>query len=148
MALGKEIHTLEERTGKVGTLKWSPDGARLAWGAKDGVVRLWEAAAAKTAVTLKGHGAAVVSVAWSPDGTRLVSGSFDGTIRVWEVNAGKEIFTCQGIAAAWSPDGTRLACGAEDTPTSLRIHDARRGYEVAPGRNSPVDNDLSRFNSI
>ena len=53
---------------------WSSDGTRLASGANDGTVKVWEAASGKHLVTFQEHRTAVQSCAWSPDGTRLASG--------------------------------------------------------------------------
>jgi WD domain, G-beta repeat len=70
-------------------VSWSPDGKRLATGSEDSTAKVWDAAAGRELLTLKGHRSAVWSVSWSPDGMRLATGSADGTAKVWEA-AGAE----------------------------------------------------------
>ena len=65
-----------------------PDG-RLASGAEDGTIRLWDPAAGAETARLKGHSGAVDALCMLPDG-RLASGSWDSTIRLWDVTAGAE----------------------------------------------------------
>src|SRR5262249_14632962 len=46
---------------------------------------LWDVAASKERVVLKGHQRAVLSVALTRDGSLLASGGMDRTVRVWDV---------------------------------------------------------------
>ncbi len=76
-------------TADVDALAYSFDGTRLASGARDQTVRIWDPEAGKEAVpTLRGHTGMVNCLAFSRDGTVLASGSEDGTVRVWEVATG------------------------------------------------------------
>ena len=70
---------------EVWSLAFSPDGALLASGSQDGVVRLWDPAGGQLIRKLTGHSAPVMSLAFSPDGQRLASGSWDQTAMLWEV---------------------------------------------------------------
>jgi WD40 repeat protein len=75
-------------TGKIGTVfgvAFSPNGRLLAAPGADGAVYLWEPAAGKEVLMLRGHRQAGWRVAFSPDGRFLASSSFDGTVRVWDV---------------------------------------------------------------
>jgi WD40 repeat protein len=66
----------------------SPNGQRLAAGAADGTVRLWDSRTGKLVRTLRGHRDEVLSVAFSPDGKKLLSGSRDGDARIWNLSNG------------------------------------------------------------
>src|SRR5207244_2963208 len=70
-------HVLRGRTGWIGRIAWSPDGAYLASPSKDKTIRIWDARSGACVCTLQGHTAVVISVAWSPDGQRLASASDD-----------------------------------------------------------------------
>ncbi|MCI0460436.1 MAG: protein kinase, partial [Gemmataceae bacterium] len=112
-----EVQTLQEHTGQVTSVAFSPDGQRLAAASNDGpigMVKIWEASTGKELLTLKGHTEVVWSVAFSPDGQRLASASYDRTVKLWESATGKELLTFKGHttavrSVAFSPDGQRLA---------------------------------------
>lgn len=76
--------------GGVASFAASPDGSRVATGATDGEVRLWDVTArkpSKDAVVLMGHEGSVNDLAFTPDGKRLVTASDDDTLRVWDMTA-------------------------------------------------------------
>jgi WD40 repeat protein len=60
------------------------NGARLATGGKDRVIRLWDARSGRCLLELGGHSAAITSLGFASDGERLVSASWDGTVRIWD----------------------------------------------------------------
>ena len=77
-----------------GVVAWSPDGTRLATGAEDSTVRVWDLATGAEVVAWHGHTAAGWAVAWSPDGARLARGGDDNTVRVWDAATGDELRPC------------------------------------------------------
>ncbi len=101
----------------VKSVRFSPDGDRLATASYDGTVRLWDADGREQFV-FRDHEDAVQDVAWNPDGNRLASASLDGTVRIWST-AGKTLAVLDGHeapvnAVAWNPNGTLLASGCEN----------------------------------
>ena len=57
----------------VAHVAWSPDGTRLASASWDRTIRIWDAEAQQTCVTLQGHRGMLRSVEFAPDGRTLVS---------------------------------------------------------------------------
>lgn len=104
---------------------WSPDGAQIAVGSGDGVLRIWDArdeqaAPLATVEHTGGTDEAVISVAFSEDGSRIASAGFDGQVRVHELRRGAEqslelkaifqtyVGTWDPWGVAFSPDGSRV----------------------------------------
>ena len=114
-------------------LEASPDGARVASGAKDGTLAVWDARTGKKSLDLAGHAEEVYGIAFSPDGSRLVSASLR-LIRVWEARTGRVIasrdannVTKPGVAI--SPDGRRVLSASDEIDTAL-LWDADTGREL------------------
>jgi RNA polymerase sigma factor (sigma-70 family) len=70
-------------------IAFAPDNRRLATGAVDGTVTLWDATTGKRLREFAGHRGSVSSLAFSPDGKRLASGSIDTTVLIWSLNEDK-----------------------------------------------------------
>ncbi|WP_224245438.1 patatin-like phospholipase family protein [Hyalangium gracile] len=109
---------------------WSPDGNRVASGAADGSVSLWEGLGRgevprKVLATELGS---VSQVAWHRGGDRIAVATEQGA-RVF-TRAGLLCFVCDGhrgpvIEVAWSPDGRWLMTTGEDG--AARIWEANTG---------------------
>jgi WD40 repeat protein len=63
---------------------YSPNGALLAVGTREGTVRVWDGDGGWLVATLEGHTAALRGSAFSPDGRMLASWDDSGTVRLWE----------------------------------------------------------------
>jgi len=115
-------------------LSFSPDETRLAIGADDGRISIWNLTT-MARVSLEGHTKAVTKLAFSRDGRRLASigSSDDSSVRIWDSETGEEIFSFQGHLAsdlAFSPDqGQWLATAGMDGTVRLepmRLADLKR----------------------
>src|SRR5262245_16428906 len=85
--------TLQDHTGTVYFVTFSPDGKTLASSSSDRTIKLWDVATGKEQTTFKGHAEYVYAVCFSPDGKTLASASRDQTIKLWDVATGKELAT-------------------------------------------------------
>lgn len=128
----------------VAAVALSRDGALLAAGGDDGVVRLWSTDDGRLLTELLGHTRAVLALRFDDRGRTLVSGSKDGSIRVWDVAQRRP----QTVALrpsgpevndlAYDETGTWLACAAGFFDSELTLWDARSGARL---RKLPFDDD-------
>ncbi len=133
---GKSKADLEEgRLGGVGAVAFSPDGGTLASAVLSlgPVVVLWDVAAGKPKVTLRGR-KVITCLAFRPDGKMLATGDEEGTIRLWDVATGKVAGILHGHtdwvgAVQFTPDGRTLASGSTDG--TVRLWDVEMGEKKA-----------------
>lgn len=76
---------LDRHTDRITTLAFHPAGARLATGARDGLVLIWHPDHDDLPVTATAFDAPITALAWAPDGQRLALGTSDGTAAIAEV---------------------------------------------------------------
>jgi WD40 repeat protein len=133
-AASRLLRTFEGHSGRVETVAFSPDGARIASGSCDHTIKLWDVASGHLLRTFEGHSDCVQSVAFSPDSARIASGSVDGTIKLWDAASGRLLRTFEGhsgrvASVAFSPDGARIASGSWDH--TVKLWDAASGALLA-----------------
>jgi WD40 repeat protein len=120
------IHLVDTSTGKTKILltglkgatramHFSDDGKWLASLSGDGLLRVWDVAAAKQKASFaidSGRG-----VALTKDGKHVAFGMGEGKVRIWDVTTSKELPSLQDkslatvFCLAFSPDGKTLAAG-------------------------------------
>jgi WD40 repeat protein/predicted Ser/Thr protein kinase len=101
--------------GYVRAAAFSPDGARLAWAAAGGSVRVGSLRPVKVPTVLTTE-EGVEAIAFSPDGHRIAA-TGDGAIRIWldgKLAARVPAFGAPNVnAIAFSPGGTRIVAGSQ-----------------------------------
>ncbi len=108
---------IQGKKAGVRSVKWSPDGARLAAAGQDQTVKVWDAA------ELLSYSAAlealpeIRAVRWSPDSQILALGGRDGVVRLWDPTR-RHMATLDEQPGsvrdlAWHPDGRRLAVSSD-----------------------------------
>jgi WD40 repeat protein len=126
---GKLVRQLGEKSQSALALAFSPDGALLVAGYKNGTAGLWTADGAKRGL-LRGHRDRVWSVAFSPDGATIATASLDGTVRLWDTATRLPVATLPRPLAhgvAFSRDGKLLATvGADPAVQLLELADRRK----------------------
>jgi WD40 repeat protein/serine/threonine protein kinase len=112
---------------------FSSDGSRMATGAQDAVVRVWDSHTQTLLLSLEEHDETINALAFSPDGAHLASASADGLVRIWEVASGVMLMTLTGhedsvTTVAYAPDGSQVATGSSDE--SIKIWSASSGLTI------------------
>ena len=79
---GRQLSIFRLRTAGLFGCSVSPDGRRLALGAGDGRITIWDLSSGQEVATLQGHANHVVGVCFLSDGNTLVSVGVD-QLRVW-----------------------------------------------------------------
>lgn len=140
----RTIAELVGHTGMIQTATFSPDGAQVVTGGRDGFARIWDATG-RSVATLD-HEGDILSITYGPDATRFVTVTGNGLAYIWS-NAERSIILRQTGAirsAAFSADGARVltvasksawnAPAREDGPA--RLWNAANGEviaELSPG---------------
>ncbi len=127
------------------------DGARLASGGWDGVVRVRDSQTGQVLLTFGEHHQPVSTVVFSPDGRLLASaagrleaeGTADVEVLLWRADTGRVVRRLRGhsgriAALAFHPDGDRLASAGRDR--TVRLWDVSSGQELLRlrGHDDPV----------
>ena len=126
------VRILDNHGDQVYAVQFSPDGAMLATGANDRLVRIWDLRTGDILRILAGHTDSVTSVSYTPDGQTLLS-SGDTTVRLWDVASGTEIKRFEGheglvFSATFSPDFSKIVSASEDQ--TIRIWDRESGEQL------------------
>lgn len=122
------VDVLQRHTSEVTSVAISPDGAALASGNRDGIVRLLRTPAE---IILRGHTEPITKIIFSHDSKLVISGSEDGTVRLWDAMTGQLQSTLQGpvtsriLFLAMSPDGKVLV--SADASKTVRFHNIVTG---------------------
>ena len=144
----REFETQAHEARAATLLTWSPDGSRLATGAYDGLVKIWDTSDWALSQTLEGKsdvtfnlGIPIDVMEFSPDSRNLAVGGT--TLWVWDTETGEELHRWSagdpdrayiphfgGITdVAISPDGLYLASSGLDG--TAKLWDLTAGTQVA-----------------
>jgi hypothetical protein len=80
---GEALATFKGHSKGIPALSWSPDGKRLASGADDKTLVIWNTESGIAEAVIFDHRGDVDCVAWHPDGEMLATSSEDGVVRVY-----------------------------------------------------------------
>jgi len=116
---------------QVAAVAISPNGAEVAVGGADNVIRIHSFNGGKLneTHTLTGHNGAITNLEYSPDGTMLAACDTNREVKIWRgkesvVPAGSWVFHNSRVeAVAWSPDNQHVASVGNDS--QLIVWDAK-----------------------
>lgn len=139
---------LNEHTGALRSVAFSPDGSKVLTASEDGSARIWTSQTGRSLVALEGHTKPLTNAAFASDGLRVVTTSQDRSAVVWDARTGGRICLIEGHegvvnGAAFSPDGDRVLTASNDM--TARIWDARSGNPVSVLAGHSVDVVVARF---
>jgi WD40 repeat protein len=123
----------------VTSVAFSPNGAMLASGSLDHLVRVWDVESGALTMALARHSVRVASVAFAPNGKTVASGAEDTMVILWDVETEDLRRTLRGhsqpvTSLAFSPVGRVLATYGDSRRSTLRR--APRSPSTAPPRGS------------
>lgn len=111
---------------------FSPNGAYLATGAEDKVIRVWDIQSRTIKNSFTGHEQDIYSLDFARNGRIIASGSGDRTVRLWDLESNQQVLHLSiedGVTTvAISPDNRYVAAGSLDK--SVRVWDAATGQLV------------------
>jgi hypothetical protein len=110
-ASGRPLAVLDPFPAIARTLRLDPAGRRLAAGAADGSVAIWDVESWEELARWSAHPGEAAGLAWRPDGRALATGGDDDAVRLWsfggealdEVEVGGPV-----TGLAFHPEGSRL----------------------------------------
>src|SRR5262249_3695676 len=130
----------------VACVAFHSSGSRLATGAADGKVRIYDLAKGAVVQEITAHPTQnqtmVYGVAWHPSLDQVASAGYDGTIKLWDAATGKAVREFRAyrllyiespghhdnvFCLAFSPDGKHLASGSAGLECLIKIWDLADG---------------------
>jgi WD40 repeat protein len=162
--------------GRVTSVAFSPNGMTVAFGGRDGTIRLLDVGSGEETGRLRENAQAVTVVAFAPDG-RTLAAVQEGVAKLWDLETGRVRARCKGesggiVAVAFCADGRTLATAGnvpgadprnpQDVLGEVRLWDAATGrllgtplalgHSISSGALAVRDNVLavggSRFGAV
>ena len=87
---------LNEHSGNINCVKWSPDSIYFASGSKDHKIKLYDIRTKKPIQSIDAHSNSVTSIDFHPSKKYLVSCSLDSTIKIWDLFRNAILYTLYG----------------------------------------------------
>jgi WD40 repeat protein len=120
--LGRSLPSLHSDT--VFSVRFSPDGAKLASASADKFLKVTNVADGKLLRSYEGHTQHVLAVDWKSDGKELVTGGADNVLKVWDFTSGEQLRTLQAAgkqvtSARWIAGKPEVVGASGDTQVRI-----------------------------
>ncbi|MDJ0634053.1 MAG: hypothetical protein QNJ34_12760 [Xenococcaceae cyanobacterium MO_188.B29] len=138
----REKNEFEAPKKSVSSVNFSPDGQKLAIGAYDGTIQLWDVHEQKLYIIDDKEGSSVYYVCFSPEGTKLAASKGLGTIYLWDLQNYQQneppFIKLKGGCSpfyflSFSGDSQKLAAGAGDGTPYLWDLQSQQQQPLAKG---------------
>jgi WD40 repeat protein len=132
--------------GSVACVAFHPSGAKLATGAADGKVRIWDTVKGVVVKEIVAHPkpneTMIYGVAWHPTQDQVASAGYDGAVKIWDASTGALVREFRAFeywyatfaghhdsvfCLAFSPDGRQLASGSAGQECLIKIWELQTG---------------------
>jgi dipeptidyl aminopeptidase/acylaminoacyl peptidase len=106
------------------SVRFSPDGSKVATASRDHTARIWKTQTGEALAEPMLHDHWVACVQFSPDGRRIATASYDRSARIWDAQTGQPItdpLLHNGvvISVQFSPNGQYVVTASEDHTARL-----------------------------
>jgi len=139
------VRELRGIDGHVLSIAFSPDGARIATGSVEGLVRVYALESGALLATLSGHDVEVLAVEFSPDGQRIASAGLDRQIRIWDATTYDRLAAFGGHNGhigdlEWDGGGERLvSCSGDSTVRIWEPQPIRTRVQARDARHAALE---------
>lgn len=118
---------LDDHSGEVYCVAFSPDGTMLATAGEDRTCVIYETERFTVVQTLKKHTAPITNLAWSPDSEKILTTAYEWQAYVWEISTGDVMMSIAHnnaerraiTSGAWLPDSNALVTCSHDIAAKM-----------------------------